>query len=373
MRTETVKRIASNLLLLLVFSVGAYGVAEVTVRLLFKDSIILFPRYHTDAQYGEYTLRTIRPNTVFWHTSVDGSWRFETNAQGFRNVEDFAYEKPAGVFRVLAIGDSNTQGYEVRQDFTFSATIEKYLDARGFDAQVLNTGVSGFSTAEELLFLENEGVKYSPDAVVLAFYANDFEDNIKAGLFRLHDDGSLTVEKKAHLPGVRVQNLIYSVPMVAWLGENSYFYSILFNGVWEFFKTKLSNDAAAAVAEYAIPTVERNSNYEVELTAALLRRMYTFCRERDIKLIVLDLPRLNGKSSFAPSILAEMPMQSDAYIDGSALMADYFGVADVHLPHGNRHISELTHAILGVAAAKRIEAWRAEGAASGSHDDHSHR
>jgi hypothetical protein len=68
-----------------------------------------------------------------------------------------------------------------------------------------------------------------------------------------------------------------------------------------------------------------------------------------------------------------MPMLSDAYIDGSALTADYHGVTDVHLPHGNRHISELTHAILGVAAAKHIEAWRSEGAAPGALEDPGHK
>src|SRR5204863_7405009 len=130
----------------------------------------------------------------------------------------------AGTLRVLALGDSHTQGYEARQDATFSAVLERYLRRHGVRAEVLNTGVSGFSTAEELAFLENEGYRYQPDVVVLAFYANDFEDNLKADLFAL-DKGDLVEHKHAHVPGVAIQNAIYSLPGARWLSENSYFYS----------------------------------------------------------------------------------------------------------------------------------------------------
>ena len=187
-----------NVGLLVASSLAALGAGEFIVRVLYKDTVTLMPRYHTDAEYGEFTLRKIRPNSVFWHTTVDGSWEFITNASGFRNTEDFDYEKP---------------------------------EREGYNAQVINTGVSGFGTAEALLFLENEGIKYRPDAVVLGFYANDFVDNVKAGFFRLNPDGSLSIEKKQHIPGVRVQNLIYSLPLVPWLSEHSYFYSLLFNNV----------------------------------------------------------------------------------------------------------------------------------------------
>ncbi|MDH3692823.1 MAG: hypothetical protein OEU36_25635 [Gammaproteobacteria bacterium] len=360
MSKAKVKRIFANLSLLLVFFSFAFLAGEVVVRMLFKDSVVMFPRYHTDVQYGEFTLRRIRPNSSFWHTSVDGSWEFETNAQGFRNRIEFDYEKPEDVIRVLSLGDSHTQGYEVRQDFTFSAVIEKYLNASGYEAQVLNTGVSGFSTAEELVLLENEGVKFQPDFVVLGFYANDFEDNLKAGLFRLTEDGTLSIEKKQHIPGVRVQNLIYSVPTVAWLSENSYFYSIFFNSVWQFFKDKLATDAADATAEYAVPTTDRNSTYEIELTIALLTRLKEFCSERGIPLIIVDIPRLSQDPSLPPAIQQIIPDLSDAYIDGAALLERFADVAEVHRPAGNRHITEFSHIVLGVNAAEQIAAWLGE-------------
>ena len=52
----------------------AFALAEVAVRALYKDETVMFPRYHTDYRYGPYTLRGIRPNAEFWHTSRDGSF-----------------------------------------------------------------------------------------------------------------------------------------------------------------------------------------------------------------------------------------------------------------------------------------------------------
>ena len=108
------RKIFVNLAVLLVTLGVALGICEIVVRSLYADEATLFPRYHTDYQYGKYVLRGIRPNSNFWHTSVDGRWNFITNNRGFRNDHDFAYAKPAGVLRVLSIGDSQTQGYESR-------------------------------------------------------------------------------------------------------------------------------------------------------------------------------------------------------------------------------------------------------------------
>lgn len=332
--------------------------SEVVVRALFAEQTVLFPRYHTDVTYGEHTIRRIRPNSQFYHRSVDGRWRFTTNSQGFRNYVDFEYDKAPGVFRVVSLGDSHTQGYEVRQDFTFSAVMERYLRRAGFNAEVLNTGVSGFGTAEQLVLLEQEMVKYRPDVVVLGFFANDLEDNLKSGLFELDAEGNLVEASFRHVPGVRIQNLIYSVPGVRWLSENSYFYSMLFNTTWEFFKVKLARDSAEAVTEFAVPQTESVGEYDIALTSALLRRLHEVCVDQDILLIVLDIPMMAGHQGIAtsfPDVLgAEMHESSDVFIESTGLLGEFAGVAEMHVPNGHNHISEFSHLLLGMAAGKAI-------------------
>lgn len=80
------------------------SVCEIVMRIFYKDKIVLFPRYHTDAQYGQYQIRKMRPNSKFKHTSRDGSWKFTTNKQGFRSNYDFSYEKKPNTLRIIVLG-----------------------------------------------------------------------------------------------------------------------------------------------------------------------------------------------------------------------------------------------------------------------------
>ena len=59
-------------------------------------------------------------------------------------------------------------------------------------------------------------------------------------------------------------------------------------------------------------------------------------------------------SSFPSSLLSGARRYSNAYVDSVALLSGYSGVGELHVPHGHRHISEFTHTIVGVAAAKKI-------------------
>ncbi len=69
------------------------------------------------------------------------------------------------------------RGYGVRDAETFSAVMEA-LDPR---LEVVNLGVQGYGTDQELLKLEREGFSYAPDVVVLnVCLANDLLDNASA-------------------------------------------------------------------------------------------------------------------------------------------------------------------------------------------------
>lgn len=336
-----------------------FGLAEVVVRALFKDSIPLFPRYHTSVEYDEFTLRSIRPNSEFYHTSIDGQWRFETNSQGFRNTTDFTYDKPDDVVRIVSLGDSHTQGYEVHQDYTFSSVLEKYLNQNGVKAEVINTGVSGFSNAEQLLLLKHEMVKYQPDFVVLGFYSNDYQDNLNSAFFELDDNNELRATGKLkHAPGVGIQNIIYAIPGIQWLSENSYFYSVLFNSVWELAKSILISSSAEVVSEFAVAEDYDYSPYEIRLAELLIRQMHEVSNANGAKFVLLDIPGFFTETELInPSIhedlLEVIGDDSDHYVSSSVL-EDYDGAARVHMPNGNRHISEFTHTIFGVEIGKYI-------------------
>ncbi len=88
---------------------------------------------------------------------------------------DFPLQKPAGEFRALMLGDSVTMGHGVDYEETFSAHLEKRLreKASGYSSfEVINTGVHGYSTYQELQIFE-ESLPFDPDFVALGFCLND--------------------------------------------------------------------------------------------------------------------------------------------------------------------------------------------------------
>jgi hypothetical protein len=145
------------------------------------------------AAAGEVALRATRP-AFLRHTYADHphvysetcGWglrrgaRYEgrdgeiitVNRLGYRGPEHAASPHP-GIRRVVMLGDSVTFGTGVSDGETFSDRLEA---AAAYE--VVNLGVDGYGTDQELIRLENEGLSYRPDDVVLNFCVrNDYIDN----------------------------------------------------------------------------------------------------------------------------------------------------------------------------------------------------
>jgi hypothetical protein len=98
---------------------------------------------------------------------------FRVSAQGFRSPE-VAIPKPAGTRRVVVLGDSVTWGAGVREEETFSHRLEVALrSAVACPVDVVDTGVSGYGSVEELDVLEHEGLGFEPDVVLVYHIEND--------------------------------------------------------------------------------------------------------------------------------------------------------------------------------------------------------
>jgi GDSL-like Lipase/Acylhydrolase family len=103
------------------------------------------------------------------------------NPQGLRDRE-YTYERTPGSRRVLVIGDSFVWGYGVEQQETFP----KLLEARQPGVEVINAGVAGYGTDQELLWLRSEGVRYRPDLVILVMCGNDDDENNKDLVYNVY-------------------------------------------------------------------------------------------------------------------------------------------------------------------------------------------
>ncbi len=82
----------------------------------------------------------------------------------------------AGPLRILALGDSLTQGYGLAAGWDFPAQLEDALRARGHDVIVINAGVSGDTSAGGLARLDWSlagDFDSGPDAAIVEFGGND--------------------------------------------------------------------------------------------------------------------------------------------------------------------------------------------------------
>jgi hypothetical protein len=122
------------------------------------------------------------------------SYRF--NGLGFRGP-DYAIPAPPGTFRILALGDSITQGVGVHEQDTFVAQLESRLNAaavaRGepIRYEVVNAGVSGYSTQEERASYELFSSPYMPQVVLLTVVLNDdisYAEEAKLGYISTSDE-----------------------------------------------------------------------------------------------------------------------------------------------------------------------------------------
>src|SRR5262245_62263521 len=99
-----------------------------------------------------------------------------SNDLGFRD-RDHPVAKPAGTFRIIVLGDSLTQGLGLpdQPEQIFTGVLERALLARGQRVEVLNFGISGYNTQQEVYTLKDKGLVFKPDLVILAYCLNDTE------------------------------------------------------------------------------------------------------------------------------------------------------------------------------------------------------
>ncbi|HVG35982.1 MAG TPA: SGNH/GDSL hydrolase family protein [Pyrinomonadaceae bacterium] len=178
---EGKRRIASDrwpVKLLLVLAGLAVGllVVEIGLRIV-GYSFPIF--YTTDLDRGI----ALRAGAEGWYRR-EGKNYVRINSDGLRDVEH-TKAKPANTLRIAVIGDSYAEAFQVPLENAFWAVMERRLEQcgklAGKQIEVINFGVSGYGTAQELITLRRKVWDYSPDIVLLAVCTgNDITDNSRA-------------------------------------------------------------------------------------------------------------------------------------------------------------------------------------------------
>ena len=187
-----------KLLLVATATLLALAGAELIVRFAVgrpsRGNITPVPREITQPSTVPDLPYVLKPNAQVKHAfpsnprgyfDADGTLTYRTNSLGFRSPET-TRERPAEVFRILGVGDSFTFGTGVRQEHTFLARLAERLEAdQPGRFEVLNLGVMGYNTPQELALLEHVGPDLDPQLVVLCLFLNDMEGGGTHELFNV--------------------------------------------------------------------------------------------------------------------------------------------------------------------------------------------
>ncbi len=138
-----------------------------------------YPIFYTTDYYRGFALQP----GVEGHYQREGESWVRINRDGLRDREH-AKIKPANTIRVAVLGDSYAEALQVSMEDGFVSVLQGQMQNcqafAGKSVEIINFGVSGYGTAQELITLRQNVWEYSPDIVLLAFTTNnDISDNAR--------------------------------------------------------------------------------------------------------------------------------------------------------------------------------------------------
>lgn len=258
--------------------------------------------------------------------------------------------------RILALGDSVTFGYRMREDEIFPTLLaERLREATGREYEVLNAGVEGYNTRTELAVLRETGFALAPHTVVLALNLNDYDDTPVLGSM-----GILTLDHEERISRWSLANLSEFWLLLKWLGSTG-------GRVWvgetpaapdPDTPTPAFNDfdryiSALRKRYWAAPDDER-----MDAMRAALRAIRDETAARGIRLLVAILPDGDQIGVAEPDLAPQERMEricSEENLDCLDLLPAFEAAADrplfLDIMHPNGH----GHRIIADEVAARLE------------------
>jgi hypothetical protein len=169
-------RIAGPLLLLSASLLVALAIGEAGLRLVRPQVFPTIPAgLFTDRDDG---FRSLTPG--FTGTISRAEFRAPVSISTFGVRGSAPGPRTDRTFRVLSLGDSQTLGFGVLDHEAYPVQLQGLLAGRlqDRDVEVINAGVPGYGTVDELIWLREHGPDLQPDLIILQFLSvNDFKIN----------------------------------------------------------------------------------------------------------------------------------------------------------------------------------------------------
>lgn len=204
------------------------------------------------------------------------------NSKSFRDKEH-SYLSERKLYKIVALGDSFVWGVGVEPEDRLTDILEFSLKNKGIESEVINLGMLGYSTDQEYLLFQSEGIKYKPNLVILVLYSDDIDANPLRNIsyyqkpaFRFTKAGTL---KLTNVP-VPTQNDI-----TVWLKNHSSIYYL-----YTVFLTKINLFRNLCIMVGLMEDEEYIKQQAVLLTKELLRNLFNLVKQNNSDFLVVLIP-----------------------------------------------------------------------------------
>jgi hypothetical protein len=123
--------------------------------------------------------RRLLPLQTGWFVTESKEYKtlIETNSKGWRDTEHET-QKPQDVYRIVILGDSFVENFQVPIENTFFKLLENDFKIPNKKLEIITLGLGDTGTAQQYLIFDKYAKTYKPDLILhLFFTGNDVKNN----------------------------------------------------------------------------------------------------------------------------------------------------------------------------------------------------
>lgn len=280
-----------NLSLLLFSTLIALFVSEIALRIMGFTPLYVSPERDRFWRYDSLLGWAHQPGQEGVFETPQFRTVVRINEKGLRD-RSHTYERQSDFKRILVLGDSFAWGYGVEESERFSQQLEESLGV-----EVINAGVSGYSTDQELIWYQNEGIKYEVDLVIVVLAGNDVGDNDRLLVNTIYYKPKFMIEEDQLVPtGYPVPKTSPQGRFIYSLSQRSalaYFLIQRYFDIRSFYGNLKVNSVNAATSESGTPS----DKHTFELTISLLDELQTIAKSNKAEFMIVSTDKWwNGPS-----------------------------------------------------------------------------
>ena len=274
-----------NLSLILISTVFGLFLSEIVLRLMGLNALYVSPERDRFWKYDSLLGWAHEPGQEGIFETPQFRTAVRINEKGLRD-RGHSYERQNDNERILVLGDSFAWGYGVEEAERFSQLLEASLGV-----EVINAGVSGYSTDQELLWYRNEGIKYETDLVILVVAGNDVSDNDRQLVSTIYYKPKFEIEEGQLVPTG------YPVPKTS--PQGMFIYSLSQRSALAYFLIQRYFELLTLYSKFKANSGQANSpalgtsaeKEPFELTIALIDEIRNIAESRNTKFMIVATDR----------------------------------------------------------------------------------